>query len=175
MIGLFQPRQPIPDAVAEYAPYADIAPIEDYLMWACLSERLELDDSSIGLGNLPEAIADWHPSLRRLVEGADPRTVLPVGIRVAAPVPAWRSSRITYLGDAIHTMSPAGGTGANTALLDAADLTATLAGATDPCAAIAEYDRRLRERGEGAIEQSLRYGEQFAAAIHKSGKDTADA
>jgi 2-polyprenyl-6-methoxyphenol hydroxylase-like FAD-dependent oxidoreductase len=163
MIGIFQPRQPIQQAVAELAPDARLTPIEDYLMWVYLGE-----------GTLPDAIADWHPSVRRLVEQVDPATVLPVGIRVAASIPAWAPSRITYLGDAIHVMSPAGSSGANTALRDAADLAATLAGATDPRTAIAEYDVRLRERGERAVTDSLNYGEQFAAHL-QSGKDNAHA
>jgi 2-polyprenyl-6-methoxyphenol hydroxylase-like FAD-dependent oxidoreductase len=156
MIGLFQPRRHIVDAVAELAPYAHIRPVEDYLMWVYM-----------GGGTLPGAVADWHPSVRKLIAAADPRTVVPVAIRVAAPVSAWRPSRITFLGDAIHTMSPAGGSGANTALRDAADLAATLASASDPRAAIAEYDERLRERGAAAVTESLRYGEQFAATIQK--------
>ncbi|HEY2701519.1 MAG TPA: FAD-dependent monooxygenase [Pseudonocardiaceae bacterium] len=156
MIGLFQPRRHIVDAVAELAPYAHIRPVEDYLMWVYM-----------GGGTLPGAVADWHPSVRKLIAAADPRTVVPVAIRVAAPVPPWRPSRITFLGDAIHTMSPAGGSGANTALRDAADLAATLASAADPRAAIAEYDERLRVRGAAAVTESLRYGEQFAATIQK--------
>jgi 2-polyprenyl-6-methoxyphenol hydroxylase-like FAD-dependent oxidoreductase len=156
MIGLFQPRRHIVDAVAELAPCAHIRPVEDYLMWVYM-----------GGGTLPGAVADWHPSVRKLIAAADPRTVVPVAIRVAAPVPPWRPSRITFLGDAIHTMSPAGGSGANTALRDAADLAATLASAADPRAAIAEYDERLRERGAAAVTESLRYGEQFAATIQK--------
>lgn len=156
MIGLFQPRRHIVDAVAELAPYAHIRPVEDYLMWVYM-----------GGATLPGAVADWHPSVRKLIAAADPRTVVPVAIRVAAPVPPWRPSRITFLGDAIHTMSPAGGSGANTALRDAADLAATLASAADPRAAIAEYDERLRERGAAAVTESLRYGEQFAATIQK--------
>lgn len=156
MIGLFQPRRHIVDAVAELAPCAHIRPVEDYLMWVYM-----------GGGTLPGAVADWHPSVRKLIAAADPRTVVPVAIRVAAPVPPWRPSRITFLGDAIHTMSPAGGSGANTALRDAADLAATLASAADPRAAIAEYDERLRVRGAAAVTESLRYGEQFAATIQK--------
>jgi 2-polyprenyl-6-methoxyphenol hydroxylase-like FAD-dependent oxidoreductase len=156
MIGLFQPRRHIVDAVAELAPCAHIRPVEDYLMWVYM-----------GGGTLPGAVADWHPSVRKLIAAADPRTVVPVAIRVAAPVPPWWPSRITFLGDAIHTMSPAGGSGANTALRDAADLAATLASAADPRAAIAEYDERLRVRGAAAVTESLRYGEQFAATIQK--------
>ena len=163
MIGIFQPRQPIPAAVAQFAPHARITPIEDYLMWVYMGE-----------GELPDAVAGWHPSLRRLVEQVDPGTVLPVGIRVAGSIPVWQPSRITYLGDAIHVMSPAGGSGANTALRDAADLAAALADATDPRAAIAGYDERLRARGERAVSDSLLYGEQFAAHL-QSGKDNAHA
>ncbi|HEX4224745.1 MAG TPA: FAD-dependent monooxygenase [Pseudonocardiaceae bacterium] len=159
MIGLFQPRQPIADAVARYAPRADIRSVDDYLIWVYMSDH-ETDPDSVG-----RPIADWHPSVRRLVEMADPSTVYPVGIRIAAPVPAWSPSRITYLGDAIHSMSPAGGSGANTALRDAADLTETLARGSNLRSAIAEYDERLRERGNRAVAESLRYGEQLAGTL----------
>ena len=47
-------------------------------------------------------------------------------IRTSPVIPAWQPSRVTVLGDAVHAMSPAGGSGANTALRDAAQLCSEL-------------------------------------------------
>jgi 2-polyprenyl-6-methoxyphenol hydroxylase-like FAD-dependent oxidoreductase len=62
----------------------------------------------------------WHPNLRRLIELTDPTTVFRVNIRTSVPVSPWETSNVTLLGDAIHTMTPGRGVGANTALRDAA-------------------------------------------------------
>ena len=94
-------------------------------------------------------------------------------IRVSPPVPAWPPSRVTVLGDAIHAMSPARGSGANTALQDAALLCRTLTGAdqtgtdqtgaertgagrtrTDLIAAVGEYERQMRAYGYAAVAAS---------------------
>jgi 2-polyprenyl-6-methoxyphenol hydroxylase-like FAD-dependent oxidoreductase len=76
-------------------------------------------------------------------------------------VPAWPPSRVTVLGDAIHAMSPARGSGANTALQDAAllcRLTAPAVGDAhsdgDLVAAIGEYEEQMREYGYAAVAAS---------------------
>jgi len=53
--------------------------------------------------------------------GLIPRTFF-ARVRGSERVPAWAPGRFTLLGDAIHAMSPARGSGANTALMDAANL-----------------------------------------------------
>ena len=50
-----------------------------------------------------------------------------VTIRSARPVKPWQIEQVTLLGDAIHTMSPGRGEGANTALRDAQLLRSALA------------------------------------------------
>ncbi|HEX3781814.1 MAG TPA: NAD(P)/FAD-dependent oxidoreductase [Pseudonocardiaceae bacterium] len=169
-IGVFQPRQPVTAAVAEYAPTANISEPDDYLMWMFSAPELGSDRDQAGiLERIGLLIADWHPSLRRLITLTDADTIIPVGLRISRPVPAWAPGRITFLGDAIHTMSPAGGTGANTAFVDAALLARALAtvdrGEADLVTAIAGYDTELRARGAAAVARSLSYGEQFADVI----------
>ena len=66
-----------------------------------------------------ELTANWHPNLRELLTRADPASVLPINVSTSEPVPPWKSSTVTMLGDAIHTMTPGRGVGANTALRDA--------------------------------------------------------
>ena len=78
-----------------------------------------------------------------------------VRIRTSPPVPPWPPSRVTVLGDAIHAMSPARGSGANTALQDAALLCRTLTGAEraggDLIAAVGECQRQMRNYGYAAV------------------------
>jgi 2-polyprenyl-6-methoxyphenol hydroxylase-like FAD-dependent oxidoreductase len=87
-----------------------------------------------------------------------------VPIRTSVPVPGWTPSRVTLLGDAIHAMSPARGSGANTALQDAALLCRTLTAAAPDgsapdgpalVAAIGEYESQMREYGYAAVRTSL--------------------
>jgi 2-polyprenyl-6-methoxyphenol hydroxylase-like FAD-dependent oxidoreductase len=65
------------------------------------------------------------------------------------------------LGDAIHAMSPARGSGANTALQDAALLCRLLTtdgmlttDSSDVVAAIGDYERQMREYGYAAVAAS---------------------
>jgi 5-methylphenazine-1-carboxylate 1-monooxygenase len=60
------------------------------------------------------------------------------------PLPAWRSGRITLLGDAAHPMYPVGANGASQAILDARTLARTLALAPTIEAALDEYESTRR-------------------------------
>ena len=57
--------------------------------------------------------------MRRLFELTDPSTCFPVNIKTSVPLDPWPASNVTLIGDAIHTMPPGRGVGANTALRDA--------------------------------------------------------
>jgi 2-polyprenyl-6-methoxyphenol hydroxylase-like FAD-dependent oxidoreductase len=82
-----------------------------------------------------------------------------VGIKTSVPVAPWQSRRITLIGDAIHSMTPYRGIGANTALRDAAllcqNLEAAARGACALEAAINDYERKMREYGFAAVRTSL--------------------
>jgi 2-polyprenyl-6-methoxyphenol hydroxylase-like FAD-dependent oxidoreductase len=67
-----------------------------------------------------ELTRDWHPHMRALIEMTDPAAIQSLGMRTSVPLSPWESSNVTLLGDAIHTMTPGRGAGANTALRDAA-------------------------------------------------------
>jgi 2-polyprenyl-6-methoxyphenol hydroxylase-like FAD-dependent oxidoreductase len=58
--------------------------------------------------------------MRALIEMTDPAAIHSLGMRTSVPLLPWASSNVTLLGDAIHTMTPGRGAGANTALRDAA-------------------------------------------------------
>ena len=101
---------------------------------------------------------NWHPNLRKLFALADPGTCFAIAIRTSVPVPAWAASNVTLLGDAIHTMTPGRGVGANTALRDAnrlrRNLTAVRDGKMELLEAIGEYEGKMREYGFDAVLKS---------------------
>lgn len=109
-----------------------------------------------------EMSAGWSPVLHRLFELSDPTTCA-VSTRqsTSVPIPAWETSRVTLLGDAIHTMTPGRGVGANTALKDAqllADrLVAAHRGETGIVEGIHEYETRMIEYGFDAVRESLKF------------------
>ena len=85
-------------------------------------------------------------------------------IRSSHPVAAWKTTSITLLGDAIHSMTPYRGIGANVALRDAALLCSKLIeadkGQKPVLHAIAEYEREMREYAFAAVASSLKSMEQ---------------
>ena len=158
-----------------------LSPAEDYLMWAVAADRRHFGVPDERLTAMAPAelhalsaklIRTWHPDLRALHTHAAVDETFLVRIRTSRPVPPWPPSRVTVLGDAIHAMSPARGSGANTALQDAALLCRTLTGATrtaatgtaatgtaavngdDLLAAVGDYETQMREYGYAAVAAS---------------------
>jgi 2-polyprenyl-6-methoxyphenol hydroxylase-like FAD-dependent oxidoreductase len=101
-----------------------------------------------------DRVREWHPGVRRILDTADVAATFPVNIRSARPVEPWPSSNVTLLGDAIHTMSPGRGEGANTALKDAHLLRDILTGTTSLTEAVARYETEMLRYGFAAVAQS---------------------
>ncbi|MFI6831525.1 FAD-dependent oxidoreductase [Kribbella sp. NPDC050241] len=101
---------------------------------------------------------DWHPNLRRLFELADPGTCFPVNIWTSVPLEPWQTTNVTLLGDAIHTMTPGRGVGANTALRDAVNLCRQLIevrdGRQELIPAVRAYEAKMIEYGFDAVLKS---------------------
>lgn len=165
--GLVRLRERPEQAAARIAPTVTLSPARDYLMWSLSADVSEyrLTDAQMdaldpaGLHALVGAmIKSWHPSLRGLHEMAEIDETFLIKVRTSTPVPAWQPSRVTVLGDAIHAMSPAGGSGANIALRDAAVLCKALASASSEpegiVAAIGGYEAHMREYGYAALDAS---------------------
>jgi 2-polyprenyl-6-methoxyphenol hydroxylase-like FAD-dependent oxidoreductase len=91
-----------------------------------------------------------------------------VRIRTSPVLEPWPATRVTVLGDAIHAMSPAGGSGANTALRDAAELCRALteAGPGDLAAAVGRYEDRMRDYGYATLTASARAEAERGALRH---------
>ena len=170
-VGVVRFRQP-PQSLG-------LSPAGDYLMWALAGKREQFGLPETELRHLDPAglhalagrlTRSWHPDLRALVGRADAAATFGVRIWVSRPVPAWRPGPVTVLGDAIHAMSPARGSGANTALRDAAMLSRSLGrasrdtasgdqpagelGTAELAGAVGEYETQMRDYGYAAVAAS---------------------
>ncbi|MFF2550404.1 FAD-dependent oxidoreductase [Nocardia sp. NPDC058058] len=151
----------------------------DYLMITLLAtpEHLGVPHAELQRLAPPElwkltnsATANWHPGLRALFAHADPESFFPIALRAGEPVPPWEPGPVTLLGDAIHTMPPTGGVGANTALRDAETLAVELfsvaAGRRSLREAVAAYETVMLPRGFATIDSSLAMAAQlFGRAV----------
>ncbi|GGO88005.1 FAD-dependent oxidoreductase [Wenjunlia tyrosinilytica] len=148
----------------------------DYISWAlaAAASRFPADLLATRGHGLLEVVLDrtsrWHPGLRTLFGLTDPATCSATGVRTSAAVPAWPSSNVTLLGDAIHTMAPGRSMGTNAALRDAARLSHALAAAREGHMTVVEavhrYETRMAAHGfEAARRSRLRMG--GGSLIHK--------
>lgn len=153
-MGAFNPRRPPAEAAADLAPDVHLDPVPDYMMVSgSVAPGTEIPPAREWTEETPallresmlRAVDGWHPALRGVVERIDPATMFVIPFGRLEPTPAWEPSRVTLVGDAIHAMLPTLGQGANTALGDAARLSARLADCSDPVAAIGDYERAMRD------------------------------
>jgi 2-polyprenyl-6-methoxyphenol hydroxylase-like FAD-dependent oxidoreductase len=141
-----------------------------YLMWAFGARRAKLGLDGCDAERMPGeelrnsvlnamAVRSWDERLRKLVRLADPATINAITMRTAVPVAPWRTQRITLLGDAIHSMTPYRGIGANVALKDAVRLcralTAADRGERPVIDAIQAYEAGMVDYGFRAVRTSL--------------------
>ena len=138
-----------------------------YLMWALSAKRekfglreAEWEDGAVLTAAAEAAMEGWARAFRDLVWLADPTTISCLPIRTSVPVAPWRARRITLLGDAIHSMTPYRGIGANVAIKDAARLTRALVaahrGERHLIEAIHDYEAGMRDYAFRAVRNSLK-------------------
>jgi 2-polyprenyl-6-methoxyphenol hydroxylase-like FAD-dependent oxidoreductase len=113
---------------------------------------------------LRRAVKNWHPDLRKLAEMLDETETTANPLRTSRRIAPWPTTHITLLGDAIHSMTPYRGIGANVALRDAALLCTKLVeaaqGQKPVLQAIHEYERAMRSYAFEAVDASLQSMEQ---------------
>jgi len=138
-----------------------------YLMWALSTKHEtfglaepERADSATLAAVAAHSMRSWSHVFRDLVGLADPTTISCLPIRSSVPIAPWRTERITLIGDAIHSMTPYRGIGANVALKDAVRLKRALVaahrGERDLFEALQEYETGMREYGFRAVRNSLK-------------------
>ena len=138
-----------------------------YLMWALSGKRKKFGLNDVeqadgeALGTVAaRAMARWSHAFSDLVGLADPTTISCLPIRTSVPVAPWRTGRITLLGDAIHSMTPYRGIGANVAIKDASRLAHALVsahrGERGLDDAIHDYETAMLDYGFRAVRNSLK-------------------
>jgi 2-polyprenyl-6-methoxyphenol hydroxylase-like FAD-dependent oxidoreductase len=150
----------------------------DYVMWgfAAADHWLPEAVTSMHGAELQQLVldltADWHPNLRKIFALGDPDSSFPLRIRTSEPIPPWRTTNVTLLGDAIHTMTPGRGVGANTALRDARLLARNLITARDGRLSLADaihaYETTMTGYAWDAVIKS-RAQMDGHSAMHKAG------
>ncbi|UVI29025.1 FAD-dependent oxidoreductase [Paenibacillus spongiae] len=145
----------------------------DYILWAFITRRdnpFFVSDNLRGdalQGLVNRMINHWHPDLRRIVTETDPSTIQAFPFRTSIPVKPWKTTNVTLIGDAIHSMTPAGGIGANTALRDAClicgQLISVNRGESALLPAIEGYETQMLKYGFAAVKDSLRNTKQAIA------------
>jgi 2-polyprenyl-6-methoxyphenol hydroxylase-like FAD-dependent oxidoreductase len=131
------------------------------------------DYSMIGTpaANIAKALtANWHPRLKPLFEEMVESEAAFWKITCSTPtgVPEWQNEpRVTVIGDAVHSMTPAGGIGANIAVRDSALLGRLLTEAGGYKSGItATYERDMRVYGSEAVKASYGMAKtQFGVSI----------
>jgi 2-polyprenyl-6-methoxyphenol hydroxylase-like FAD-dependent oxidoreductase len=147
-----------------------------YVMWAYAASEGRYRSAGADLSSLDGAglrdlvgrlIADWHPALGRMVADTPPESVTLIPILTSEPIEPWSTTNITLLGDAIHSMTPFRGIGANTALRDAQllarNLIAAARGERELLDAIGDYERQMIDYGFAAVRSSLRDAKAFVS------------
>jgi salicylate hydroxylase len=181
-LGLFAALQELGDEMQGVSPGSnDSVPAtgnlfdnsRSYLMWALSGARARLGlgadveqlDSAALATVASRAMARWAKGFRDLVELSDPSTISCLPMRTSVPVAAWPTGRITLIGDAIHSMTPYRGIGANIALKDAVRLRDALVaaqrGETPLLAAIGSYEAGMRDYGFKAVRNSRKAMQQI--------------
>jgi len=151
------------DVVARWPAFAD-ALDDDSIGWGLWGARQNfpadpaaLDGEQLRIMAL-DLTHDWHPNIGELIRMTDASAVSYIGVRTSVPQQPWESSNITLLGDAIHTMTPGRGAGANTALRDAELLGDMLLevylGRKLLVAAIHDYEVEMLRYSAEAVEES---------------------
>jgi salicylate hydroxylase len=165
------PAAPAARASDPAAGHSDESALSDnttsYVFWAYSGPRADLERGTaleqLAPADLQRLVLDhirnWHPDYSVLVCASDSSSFYVTNIKTSVPVASWPARRITLIGDAIHSMTPYRGIGANIALRDAAllcrKLVAAAEGETSIEAAIHDYERQMRNYGFAAVRSSL--------------------
>ncbi|MFE9323014.1 FAD-dependent oxidoreductase [Nocardia sp. NPDC052278] len=162
-LGVAPVAFPVPPQQAGAEAGLSLLPVSDYMTCSFGARREWFADSAEALramngaqlhAIMTAATRDWHPRVREIVAHCQPDSLFALPLRTSVPIDPWPTTPVTLLGDAIHAMSPAAGSGACTALRDAARLTVALIEARaggDLIAALRAYETEMIDYGFAAV------------------------
>jgi len=109
-----------------------------------------------------DLISDWPDPTRALAAYADPKSFFFVEMFTSVPTTLPPSPNVTLLGDAVHTMTPTLGRGANIAMRDAACLASYLKRAVEGTLslsrALSEYEAEMSKYSFEVVKESAVMG-----------------
>ncbi len=168
VFGAYRKREAFAEATARYLPALQLTETPDYLTWTLSTslERLGLTrgaawpaDPATLHAVVSRLVEAWHPALRRIIAEADIPATFALNFRLSQPVQPWQTTNVTLLGDAIHTMPPFRGVGANIALRDAELLHRALVAVAKQemplLQAIGEYEAAMLDYGFDAVKKTM--------------------
>ncbi len=148
----------------------ELPDFQDYVYWClCAAPRQyaeglpkTLEEKRQYLQRMSET---WHPNLKLLFDSAAYELSACVPVISSKPHIEIRSAgetgHVTLVGDAAHSMSPMGGSGADTAIRNAADLAQTIAKQGVTRHTLSEFESRMEARAKEKVEHSFRGGQKF--------------
>ncbi|KAJ0409633.1 hypothetical protein P43SY_008505 [Pythium insidiosum] len=152
----------------------ELPDLHRYLCWVLIARAEHFhvrDDMTVQdlYAMTPDEVAElskqitgaWCPRVRAIFEQQAPEWCSFMRISSMSPdMKPWQPTQVTLLGDAAHTMAPAG-IGCNTAMQDARILVQCFREYGVNVDAIAEYERAMREHGREGIDISIEAGKRM--------------
>lgn len=112
---------------------------------------------------------NWAPKIRATIDAMIEEDTIFWKITCSTPsgVPTWENEkRVTVIGDAVHSMTPAGGNGANTAVRDSELLGRLIVEAGGYADGVtAEYEKQMRAYGSEAVRVCYAHSAAFGIVI----------
>lgn len=128
------------------------------------TSSVNLDTEDARMSYAFEMTKGWNEEFKHLINEMTETSPIPVNSNRPG-IEVWQTDgRITFMGDAIHAMSPSGGSGGSTAVLDAAALTKVLAQSWDGSHWVdlkdefSKYEEGMRVRAKKALDVSFEGG-----------------
>jgi 2-polyprenyl-6-methoxyphenol hydroxylase-like FAD-dependent oxidoreductase len=139
-------------------------PTKGYLYWGMLSTRERINALAGGFDGealrraATLAASNFHPVLREMIAKTPTDDITLLTFLTAERPREWSTSRVILIGDAIHSMPPLAGAGANTAIRDASaladQLQSGIAKGQPLLESVATFERAMFKYGFAAVDRS---------------------